>query len=373
MGELAIDLRAPAPRDDLVVVAGAGLHADAPQLIRLAAALTHRGLEVSIAGADWPLQTFALGAGLLVLLPAPPAPAAALADPAGDPANESAAEPPAEPSPAQLANAAQAWLALTERTCPVLPVAVVALPPGRASEAPAWLAAGFDDAAVLAADATDAELDALAARAAARLRARPVRGDLALHDALTGLATPPVFFSQLGPVARLASRTRQPLAVAVVDLDGFVALEQALGRDVAREVLRDAADQLRATLRRSDLIARLGDDRFGLILHHIGAFAARRLLHKLWQSLSVRKETADKMGALAGKLTFTAGVAICPDNGTDGRELYTRAELALDVARATGQRRVLLYSEAAADSGLDLAGTDLRWHRTGDGGSREPE
>lgn len=326
-----------------MVVAGAGLHADAPQLIRLAAAFAHRGLEVTIAGADWPQQAFALGAGLLVLLPG------------------------------KEDSAARAWLALTERTCQVLPVAVAALSPSRLDEAAGWLAAGFDDALLLDPQASDDALDTLAARSLARLRARGVRGDLALHDALTGLSTPPVFFSQLGPVARLASRTRQPLAVAVIDLDGFVALEQALGRDVAREVLRDVADHLRETLRRSDLIARLGDDRFGLILHHIGAFEARRLLHKLWKSLTVRKETADQMGPLAGKLTFTAGVAICPDNGSDGRELYTRAELALDVARATGQRRVLLYSEAAADSGLDLAGTDLRWHRTGDDGSREPE
>jgi diguanylate cyclase (GGDEF)-like protein len=344
--DYAADLRAPAPRDDWAIIAGdiAGGGLMGPSvLVRLAAALEHRGVGSEFAAADWPAVTFTSGAALLLLRPA---------------ATESGSA---------------AFAALTERASRILPVAMALLPPERAEEGPSWLAAGFDDAIVLAEAASDAEVDALAARALARLQARASRHDAALHDPLTGLPSHHTFFSQLGPMVRLASRSHQPLAVAVLDMDGFVTLEQVVGREVVRDALRDVSDHLRETLRRSDTIARLGDDRFGLILHQIGAFEARRLLHKLWKSLRVRKETADRLGPHADRVTFTAGVAVCPDNGGDGRELYTRAELALDVARATGQRRILLYSETAGDSGLDLAGTDLRWHRTGDDSGRDIE
>ena len=157
------------------------------------------------------------------------------------------------------------------------------------------------------------------------------------------------------------------MAVAVIDMDGFRDLERQRGRPLVRALLRDVSKQLESVLRRSDTIARLGDDRFGLILHHITAFEARKLLYKLWRSLAPSQDSVDLTGALDQRLTFTAGVAVFPGDSSEGMELYTRAELALDVARATGQRRVLLYSETSGDAGCATGSTDLRLHRVGDG------
>jgi diguanylate cyclase (GGDEF)-like protein len=192
-------------------------------------------------------------------------------------------------------------------------------------------------------------------------------------DPLTDLPTHEVFFSRLGPTIRLSSRAAMPMAVAVLDLDGFVALEQACGRPLARQLLVDVAEHLQAALRRSDTVARLGDDRFGLILNHITAFEAKRLLYKLWRSLALRPETLEQLGDSAARLTFTAGIAVFPGDSSDPHELYTRAELALDVARASGQRRVLLYAETSGDSGEDRHGTDLRYHRVQGASREEPE
>jgi diguanylate cyclase (GGDEF)-like protein len=137
--------------------------------------------------------------------------------------------------------------------------------------------------------------------------------------------------------------------------------------------LIDVARHLQAALRRSDTVARLGDERFGLILNQISAFEARRLMYTLWRSLSWSEETVGLVGELAGQVTFTAGVAVFPGDATDGPELLTRAEIALDVARATSQRRVLLYAETCGDSGVDVHGTDLRWHRVQSAAREEPE
>jgi len=192
-------------------------------------------------------------------------------------------------------------------------------------------------------------------------------------DPLTGLVTHRVFLARLDPTVRLASRASLPMAVAVVDMDGFRDLERRRGRAVVRMLLSDVSRQLERVLRRSDTVARLGDDRFGLILHHITAFEARKLLYKLWRSMTPGPEGLELAGPQDGKLTFTAGVAVFPGDSSDGTELYTRAEIALDVARATGQRRVLLYSETSGDAGQTTGSTDLRLHRVGNGRRDKPE
>ena len=310
-----------------------------PLLDALADALAHRGIQVERpVPAECAWQAFLHGAVLCVLAPA-------------------ATETPG-----------QVWQSLADRAAQLLPISVAALPEERRSEQGDWLAAGFDDVVVGTFDATERAL-----RLHGRMRSRGVRHSLASRDPLTGLPTQQVFFSRLDPTIRLSSRANMPMAVAVIDLDGFIALERAKGREVARALLNDLSEHLIATLRRSDTVARLGDDRFGLILNHITPFEARRLMYKLWRSLGLRPETLELLGETANRVTFTAGVATFPGDSSDGQELFTRAEIALDVARATGQRRVLLYSETCGDSGVATHGTDLRYHRVHTGSRDEPE
>lgn len=330
-----VDMRSPTTRPDHVVM----VDTDTPWFGALHAALETAGFSVQRApSAQCAFAAFVSGAAALVLAPD---------------ADETVAD---------------AWLSICDRAAKVLPTAVVLLPPERAADEPAFLAAGFDDVVVGEPDAAT-----VAARLRARVLSRDVRHSLSSVDPLTGLPTQQVFFSRLDPMIRLSSRVAMPMAVAVIDMDGFVALERARGRHVARMLLADVAVHLQAALRRSDTVARLGDDRFGLILHHITAFEARRLLYKLWRSLSLRPATLEVVGEQAARATFTAGVACFPGDSTESQELYTRAEIALDVARASGQRKVLLYSETCGDSGVDTHGTDLRYHRVQSANREEPE
>ncbi len=263
----------------------------------------------------------------------------------------------------------EAWLRMCERAPQRMPAVAVLMPDSSPTDVEECLAAGFDEVFSLRSDPERA-----AARLIGRARSRDVHHSLAAVDPLTTLVTRGVYFSRLDPTVRLSSRAGMPMAVAVLDLDGFVALEARVGRDVVRDLLRDVSDHLCKVLRRSDTVARLGDDRFGLILHHITVFEARKLVYQIWRSLTVRPETLERVGPGVGRITFTAGVAVFPGDSADGRELYTRAEIALDVARATGHRRVLLYSETAGDAGPTSAGsTDLRYHRTGASGRDDPE
>lgn len=329
-GQETLDTQA---HGDLAVVA-AGKALDA-----LAQELENHGMRVTrLAPQECAWQAFLQGAVLCVLAP------------------------PDQQTPAQ------GWLSLGDRAARVMPISVAALPASRGAEQGDWLAAGFDDVIVGDFDAAEKAL-----RLYGRVRSRGARHSLASRDSLTGLPTAQVFFSRLDPTIRLSSRANMPMAVAVVDLDGFIQLERDKGREVARALLCDVSQKLRAALRRSDTIARLGDDRFGLILHHITPFESRRLLYKLWRGMNLEPETLELLGDTALRVTFTAGVATFPGDSSDSHELYTRAEIALDVARTTGQRRVLLYSETCGDSGIPTHATDLRYHRVHSGGREEPE
>lgn len=329
------DLRAPVSRNNHVVIADAPM----PWLDALAESLTAEQLTVQRApAADAAFAAFVSGAAVAVMAPGP---AQAVAD---------------------------VWLAVVERSARALPMTVVVLPDVRRDEAPMWLAAGFDEVCI-----EGDEPVVTARRLNARLVSRAARQRLAIEDPLTGLPSHDAFFDRLDPAIRLSSRASMPMAVAVLDLDGFVALEQTAGRPLARQVVVDVARHLQSALRRSDTVARLGDDRFGLILNHITAFEAKRLVYKLWRSLTLGPDTLERLGDGAARLTFTAGIAVFPGDSSDPHELYTRAEIALDVARATGQRRVLLYAETSGDSGEDRHGTDLRYHRVQGGRREDPE
>lgn len=330
------DIRLPEAHAQLAVLPATG----EDWIDRMAAALQERGYETQLeAPTDIAFSAFAAGAAIVVWR---------LED---------------------GLDLAEAWLRMCERAPRRMPAVAVLMPDSTPGEVEACLAAGFDEVFSLRSDPARA-----AARLIGRARSRDVHHSLAARDPLTGLVTRGVFFSRLDPTVRLSSRASMPMAVAVLDLDGFRALESRVGRAIVRDLLRDVADHLQRVLRRSDTVARLGDDRFGLILHHITAFEARKLVYQIWRSLTVRPETLERLGPGQGRITFTAGVAVFPGDSADGGELYTRAEIALDVARASGHRRVLLYSETAGDDGQASSGSsDLRYHRTGAGGREDPE
>ncbi len=328
------DLRSPAPRLDLAALPDGG----PPYMEALAAALAKAGFEITRAPAEQlPFEAYLSGASVVVVTPKTDDTVAAM------------------------------WLQMCERAPVQMPVSAVWLADGQ-QDCERWLAAGFDE--VLC---DDSPPEVVAARISGRVSSRSVQHSLATLDPLTGLVTHRVFLARLDPTVRLASRANLPMAVAVVDMDGFRDLERRRGRQVVRTLLQDVSKQFEQVLRRSDTVARLGDDRFGLILHHITAFEARKLLYKLWRSMTPSSEGLELAGPQDGKLTFTAGVAVFPGDSSDGMELYTRAEIALDVARATGQRRVLLYSETSGDAGRATGSTDLRLHRVGDGRRDKPE
>ena len=88
---------------------------------------------------------------------------------------------------------------------------------------------------------------------------------LAYHDSLTGLGNRLLFKEQLEEALKDVSITPHPLALLFLDLDGFKAVNDALGHSVGDLLLRSIAAKLRDLLPSTDRIARLGGDEFAIL------------------------------------------------------------------------------------------------------------
>ncbi|MGH8689308.1 MAG: EAL domain-containing protein [Burkholderiales bacterium] len=162
---------------------------------------------------------------------------------------------------------------------------------------------------------------------------------LALHDALTGLPNRTLFHERLAQGIENARRAEgQTLALALIDLERFKAINDTLGRQAGDEVLKAVARRLSEAAGDVHRVARLGSNLYGLIFHDArGAEeVGRRLEAKAVQSFGVPFEIGGQEVRLAAK----TGIALFPDDGADAEALVRNAEAALKRAKETGERYV---------------------------------
>ncbi|MGK2938045.1 MAG: PAS domain S-box protein [Solirubrobacteraceae bacterium] len=108
---------------------------------------------------------------------------------------------------------------------------------------------------------------------------------LAEHDPLTGVPNRRAWEAQVPQAIEEAARSGAPLAVALLDLNAFKAVNDTLGHDAGDRVLREVAAAWRGQLRDSDLLARLGGDEFAVLLPDCGQDDLSELARRLRTAL----------------------------------------------------------------------------------------
>jgi diguanylate cyclase (GGDEF)-like protein len=173
----------------------------------------------------------------------------------------------------------------------------------------------------------------LASAEAAQLR-RQLRlaEHAASHDPLTGLPNRRAFY-QLG-TAMVTDPARHPLAVVVIDLDGFKSVNDRYGHATGDEVLVTLAARL-VTWAGGDLVARMGGDEFA------GLLCLRAAGHENPDELA--KVLAASLGAPmcvgAGPVQVTASVGLVPVTVTDNlADAFARADAAMYRVKATHRK-----------------------------------
>lgn len=163
--------------------------------------------------------------------------------------------------------------------------------------------------------------------------------DEAAHDPLTGLFNRRYLDEALPNLIRLAQQSATPVAIAFIDLDRFKRVNDEFGHAMGDTVLKGFAAEAQELLRGSDLIGRWGGEEFVAAIIGCGPAAAQKRLDDLQRR--VRNLEFECEGAVLSGITFTAGVAIYPEDGVELDPLMRRADQRLYRAKDAGRQRVV--------------------------------
>ena len=162
-------------------------------------------------------------------------------------------------------------------------------------------------------------------------------------DRLTGLANRAALTDTLDHLAPLATRTRSPLSLAMIDLDHFKSINDAYGHDVGDMVLERSAQTIVQALRTSDLAARWGGEEFCVVFPDTNTRGAARALNK---ALDAVRALIFQAKGESFAVTFSAGVATYVP-GSAVADTMKEADRLLYLAKKSGRNRVFSVEEEA--------------------------
>ncbi|HLG80314.1 MAG TPA: EAL domain-containing protein [Bradyrhizobium sp.] len=179
-----------------------------------------------------------------------------------------------------------------------------------------------------------------------RKRAEARIAFLAQHDGLTGLPNRNLLRQQMDDILAHTRRSGEKVAVLVLGLDNFKAVNDSLGHSVGDKLLRAVAKRLRSTLREGDTLARLNSDEFAMIQGGLtrpedAILMSRRLLEAIGDPFLL-----DGHSVVIGG---TIGIAMAPGDGDDSETLLKNADMALSRAK-NDCRGTFSFFEAAMDA-----------------------
>jgi two-component system cell cycle response regulator len=181
------------------------------------------------------------------------------------------------------------------------------------------------------------ELERLAKRAAPAIenarRFREAR-QLADLDALTGLHNRRYFHETLSREVARAHRYDRTLALIILDLDDFKAINDEIGHLAGDSVLADAAARIRDVVRSADVACRVGGDEFAVILPESMAPDADQLYRRIQHAVAARPIAPGTTATV-----FSAGVAELRRDD-DAVSFFQRADETLYRAKQRGKAQI---------------------------------
>ena len=174
-----------------------------------------------------------------------------------------------------------------------------------------------------------------------RKRAQERLTHLAQYDQLTGMINRTLFRDRLVHAMARSKRKDQPLAIILLDLDLFKAVNDSLGHGVGDQLLKAVADRLTECVREVDTVARMGGDEFTAILEGISGEADVAVVaNRIVESIG----TPFEIGPHRVSIGASIGITLYPLDDQDIDELLRHADKAMYAAKHLGGSRFQFHS-----------------------------
>lgn len=169
--------------------------------------------------------------------------------------------------------------------------------------------------------------------------------NLASYDALTNLCNRRRFFELTERELVRARRSAQPLALAILDIDLFKAVNDRFGHLEGDRVLEQIADLLRLHGRATDTLARIGGEEFAILLPDSNLDVAVDLVEVTRKAVEA---STFAPGGVPRQITISAGIALFGADNIDRSTLFRSADRALYHAKNSGRNRVCRSDQVPA-------------------------
>ncbi|GAA0852752.1 putative bifunctional diguanylate cyclase/phosphodiesterase [Aliiglaciecola litoralis] len=166
---------------------------------------------------------------------------------------------------------------------------------------------------------------------------------LAYKDSLTGLANRSLFSQLFDHEISQSQRLGMRFATLFIDLDKFKIVNDSMGHDVGDALLCTISERLQKSLRKSDIVARMGGDEFAVIMNNI---KDSETVAKVTEKLIREIKKPVKSGANVMNVGCSIGISIYPDNGDSAEVLLQQADAAMYRAKHQGGNHYCYFSDA---------------------------
>lgn len=159
-------------------------------------------------------------------------------------------------------------------------------------------------------------------------------------DAVTGVLNYEALLNRLNTTLSYSAQYKQDCAVLHLDVDGFKAMNDALGHILANQLLKTIAYRIGATIREGDIISRVGADEFIIVLSHTkkaedSACMADKNMRAFKKPFILEDEKYF--------LTLSIGIALFPHDATTMENILQCADSAVSLAKSNGKNNYQFY------------------------------